>query len=73
MIIFEDQLWFAPEIIRCFAVKHNMSKTELVKADIYSLAIILYEIYGRQGPFGDDLMDSDGSLEKMWIRLWMLL
>ncbi|CCD63635.3 Receptor-type guanylate cyclase gcy-11 [Caenorhabditis elegans] len=61
----DDLLWFAPEIIRRYAVKHDLSKLELAKADIYSLAIVLYEIYGRQGPFGDDLLDSDEIIEQL--------
>ncbi|EFO97284.1 CRE-GCY-11 protein [Caenorhabditis remanei] len=61
----DDLLWFAPEIIRRYAVKHDLSKIELAKADIYSFSIILYEIYGRQGPFGDDLLDSDEIIEQL--------
>uniref|UniRef100_A0A1I7U042 guanylate cyclase n=1 Tax=Caenorhabditis tropicalis TaxID=1561998 RepID=A0A1I7U042_9PELO len=61
----DDLLWFAPEIIRRYAVKHDLSKVELAKADIYSFSIILYEIYGRQGPFGDDLLDSDEIVEQL--------
>ncbi|CAO4383407.1 unnamed protein product [Caenorhabditis nigoni] len=61
----DDLLWFAPEIIRRYAVKHDLSKIELAKADIYSFSIILYEIYGRQGPFGDDLLDSDEIISQL--------
>ncbi|EGT44749.1 hypothetical protein CAEBREN_05486 [Caenorhabditis brenneri] len=61
----DDLLWFAPEIIRRYAVKHDLSKIELAKADIYSFSIILYEIYGRQGPFGDDLLDSDEIVQQL--------
>uniref|UniRef100_A0A8R1DRE0 guanylate cyclase n=1 Tax=Caenorhabditis japonica TaxID=281687 RepID=A0A8R1DRE0_CAEJA len=61
----DDLLWFAPEIIRRAAVKQDLSKTELAKSDIYSLAIVFYEIYGRQGPFGDDLLDSEEIIEQL--------
>ncbi|CAI2357546.1 unnamed protein product [Caenorhabditis sp. 36 PRJEB53466] len=61
----DDLLWFAPEIIRRYAVKHDLSKTELAKSDIYSFSIVLYEIYGRQGPFGDDLLESDAIIDQV--------
>lgn len=36
----------APELLR----SHNPKSTQ--KGDVYSFAILLYEIYGRKGPFG---------------------
>ncbi|CAB3400613.1 unnamed protein product [Caenorhabditis bovis] len=61
----DDQLWSAPEIVRRYCVKYDLSKDELRKADIYSFAIVLYEIFGRQGPYGDDLLDSDEIIEQI--------
>lgn len=37
----------APELLRM----HNPTATQ--KGDVYSFAILLYEIYGRKGPFGN--------------------
>lgn len=31
------------------------------KADIYSLSILLYEIYGRAGPWGETPLEPKGS------------
>ncbi len=56
-----DLLWTAPELLRRGNVKYDLSVAELAKADIYSYGIILYEIYGREGPFGDDLIPAAGS------------
>ncbi|CAD6189202.1 unnamed protein product [Caenorhabditis auriculariae] len=61
----DDMLWCSPELIRRFCVKHDLSKEELRRCDVYSLAIVLYEIYGRQGPFGDDMLDSSEIIEQI--------
>ena len=42
-------LWTAPEILR----NKYASKRGTQEGDVYSFAIILYEIHGRNGPFGD--------------------
>ena len=42
-------LWKAPELLRSRNV--NIHGTQ--KGDVYSFAIILYEIHGRKGPWGD--------------------
>ncbi|GMT36177.1 hypothetical protein PFISCL1PPCAC_27474, partial [Pristionchus fissidentatus] len=56
----QDLLWFAPEILRILPTNlANLSKESLQKADIYSVGTIIYEVYGRQGPFGDDLIDAN--------------
>ena len=44
-----DMLWKAPELLRSRNV--NIHGTQ--KGDVYSFAIILYEIHGRKGPWGD--------------------
>lgn len=47
----------APELLRHF---HNPPPNGTQKGDVYSFAILLYEIYGRQGPFGiGHAIDSD--------------
>lgn len=44
--IFSDLFWKAPELLR------NSSEYGTQKGDVYAFAIILYEITGRRGPFG---------------------
>ncbi len=46
---FVDLLWTAPELLRDVAAPPCGTQ----KADVYSFAIILYEIHGREGPYGD--------------------
>lgn len=41
-------LWRAPELIRMI----NKSPRGTQKGDVYSFAIVLYEIIGRSGPWG---------------------
>lgn len=43
-----DLFWKAPELLR--SPMQNIRGTQ--KGDVYSFAIILYEILGRRGPFG---------------------
>ena len=44
-----DLLWCAPELLRM----KNRPRCGTLEGDIYSFAIILYEIHGRKGPYGD--------------------
>ncbi|XP_064642360.1 speract receptor-like [Lineus longissimus] len=44
---YQGMLWTAPEVLR------DYSGTGTVKGDIYAIAFILYEIYGRNGPYGN--------------------
>lgn len=46
-------LWKAPELLR--NLKDEGRGTQ--KGDIYAFGIILFEIYGRQGPYGDEISD----------------
>lgn len=43
---YRNQFWKAPEILRNTIVYGSQ------KADVYAFAIILYEVIGRKGPFG---------------------
>lgn len=47
-----ESLWVAPEAIR----QQNAVKSiqEMQYADVYSFAVILYEILSRKEPFEDD-------------------
>ncbi|PAV71037.1 hypothetical protein WR25_19954 isoform F [Diploscapter pachys] len=61
-----EMLWTAPEIVRRHNIKYDLDKNQLTKADIYSFGIIIYEIYGREGPFGDDdLLDTNEIIEQV--------
>ncbi|ODM95682.1 Guanylate cyclase 32E [Orchesella cincta] len=44
---YQNMLWKAPELLREKAFAQGTQK-----GDIYAFAIILYEIYGRKGPYG---------------------
>ena len=49
-------LWTAPEFVRNEETEAFGSQ----KGDVYSFAIILYEIYGKNGPFGDTHLTAKG-------------
>ena len=42
------QLWRAPELLRAEQLRGTQ------KGDIYAFGIILFEIYGRSGPYGEE-------------------
>ena len=44
-----DKLWTAPELLRV----QNPPRGGTQKGDIFSFAIILYEIMSRSGPYGE--------------------
>lgn len=56
MIIFSDLLWSAPEVISQKVIASQ-------KADVYSFGIILYELVGKQGPFGKSYVYSDEAIQ----------
>lgn len=49
-------LWRAPELLRDPSPPPRGTQ----KGDVYSFAIVLYEIIGRQGPWGKITMESHG-------------
>ena len=46
-------LWKAPELLRHLKEKGRGTQ----KGDIYAFGIILFEIYSRQGPYGEDILE----------------
>ena len=57
-----DHLWCAPEIIKQMQLASQ-------KADVYSFGIILYEVIGRQGPFGKGYTYNEDQLEGICMSL----
>lgn len=49
-----DLLWRAPELLRA-GIDSPVTK----EGDVYSFAIILHEIIGRQGPYGHYEVNED--------------
>lgn len=56
-----DLLWCAPELLRM----EKRPRCGTLEGDIYSFAIILYEIHGRKGPYGDMDMSPQGNMQYM--------
>ena len=50
-------MWRAPELLRQGRPVPEGSQ----KGDVYSFAIILYELYGRKGPWGETHLSSSGA------------
>jgi guanylate cyclase len=50
-VLLYKQLWRAPELLR-----NNGPLRGTQKGDVYAFGIILYEMLGRSGPYGDDDM-----------------
>ncbi|CAJ0959642.1 unnamed protein product, partial [Mesorhabditis belari] len=61
----QDYLWTAPEVLRWGGSLANYSEILLAKADIYSLSILLYEIFGRAGPWGDEPLTPTDILDRL--------
>ena len=60
----DSLLYRAPELLRAQNI-NEFSVTSLQKADVYSFAIILYELYGQKGPFGTVAMLPSQILKKL--------
>lgn len=58
---YEHLVWKAPELLRNI----NRSIQGSQKADVYSFALILYEMYGRKGPFGECQCDNAEIVENV--------
>eukprot|EP00081_Caenorhabditis_elegans_P014841 NP_494324.1 Receptor-type guanylate cyclase gcy-21 [Caenorhabditis elegans] len=53
----KDQLWTSPELLRWSTGLSQCGVLLVQKSDVYSLAIVLYELFGRLGPWGDEPME----------------
>ena len=47
-IVFSGYLWRAPEVL-----KNPTQELKSQKADVFAFGVILYEMFGRRGPYGD--------------------
>ncbi|PVD39419.1 hypothetical protein C0Q70_02049 [Pomacea canaliculata] len=54
-------LWRAPELLRTGIPPPQGSQ----KGDVYSFAIILYELYGRRGPWGDTKLSNSDIVRRL--------
>ena len=59
-----DMLWTSPELLRDKSAPRRGTQ----EADVYSFAIILYEIHGRNGPFGDIDISPKGNISLSCIK-----
>ncbi|PAV62468.1 hypothetical protein WR25_08587 [Diploscapter pachys] len=53
----KDDLWTAPELLRWSTGLGQCSNLLVQKADVYSVGILLYELFGKNGPWGDEPME----------------
>ena len=59
-------LWIAPELL-----PDDHARRGTPEGDIYSFAIIMYEVHGRNGPFGDiELSPSGNYIRKLFVSLY---
>lgn len=57
LVLFVDLFWKAPELLR----NPNAPIRGTQEGDIYSFAIILFEIIGRKGPYGGVNLEPKGN------------
>lgn len=57
-------LYKAPELLRCTSLR-ELNVRDLQKGDVYSFAIVLYELQGRHGPFGITDLSTDEILKRV--------
>ena len=67
--VLSDLLWKAPELLRV----NNAPRRGTQEGDVYSFAIIMYEIHGRKGPYGDTELSPKGTLNICHIIYVMIL
>ena len=53
-------LWSAPEVLCSTYGGREMTEGDLQRADVYSFAIVLFEIVCRSYPYDTDLMTPTG-------------
>ena len=54
--VVSDLLWRAPELLQDTAPSRGTQE-----GDVYAFAIIMFEIYGRRGPYGDITLSPKGT------------
>ncbi|KAG5346626.1 GCY3E cyclase, partial [Acromyrmex charruanus] len=57
-------LYKAPELLRCTS-PWELNVRDLQRGDVYSFAIVLYELQGRHGPFGITDLSADKILKRI--------
>jgi len=62
-VVFIGLLYRAPELLRI--TDSDEEEIGSQKGDIYSFSIILYELHGRQGPFGETNLSFKEILDKV--------
>ena len=61
-------LWTAPELLRHADVAVKLTESDLQRADVYSFAIVLFEVVYRSYPFDTDPMTPTGTVRGLWCR-----
>lgn len=61
--LFSGLLYRAPELLRITDIDEEEIGSQ--KGDVYSFGIILYELHGRQGPFGETSLTHQEILDKV--------
>ena len=70
---YQRRLWSAPEVLRQHDdVSGGATTQRTQKADVYAFGVILYEIVGRRGPYGDVELSPKG-LRPTSIRKYTLI
>lgn len=67
--LFTELLWKAPELLR----KSNAPPNGTQKGDVYSFGILLYEIIGRKGPYGQINVTPSGIFLQNFMMCFIIL
>ncbi|XP_014300035.1 guanylate cyclase 32E [Microplitis demolitor] len=64
---YQGLLYRAPELLRSTVIEEPTVR-DYQKADVYSFAIVLYELHGRHGPFGITELTAPEILKRIIVR-----